>query len=211
MKRTREWLGLPAASLALAAALGGAPASAQAPAATRGFESAEFGYEVFLPAGCRHQQGPGTLDAICAPDLDEGRSRDTNATTALVFEVAAERSPGDAGKSSEALAQAYTQEIFRQELPEAVCGEADHARVKIDNAKRVLEAARVVYTADVLCPEIKFLALGERRAKVQFSITPGVRYRLMARALKEDFDKRGDTVDAFFTSFRAVPADGTRQ
>ena len=93
----------------------------------------------------------------------------------------------------------------RQELPEAVCGEADRARVKIDNAKQVLEEARVVYTADVACPEIKFLGLGERRAMVQFLITPGLRYRLMARALKEDFEQRKEAVDAFFASFRILP------
>ena len=47
-----------------------------------------------------------------------------------------------------------------------------------------------MYTADVGCPEIKFLGLGERQAVVQFLITPGLRYRLMARALKEDFEQK---------------------
>ena len=77
--------------------------------------------------------------------------------------------------------------------------------MKIHNAKQVLEAARVVYTAGVTCPEIKFLGLGERRALVQFVIAPGLRYRLMARALTEDFEKRKEAVDAFFASFRMLP------
>jgi len=86
-----------------------------------------------------------------------------------------------------------------------VCGEPDRARVKVENAKQVLEEARVVYTADVACPELKFLGLGERRAMVRFLVTPGMRYRLMARAPKEDFEQRKDAVNAFFASFRILP------
>jgi hypothetical protein len=40
---------------------------------------------------------------------------------------------------------------------------------------------------------------------VQFVIAPGLRYRLMARALTEDFEKRKEAVDAFFASFRMLP------
>ena len=118
-----------------------------------------------------------------------------------MLEVGVETVPADAGKSPADLAQRYGEAQFKAELPEAICGESDRASVKIDNAKQVLEEARVVYTADVTCPEIKFLGLGERRAMVQFLITPGLRYRLMARALKEDFEKRKEAVDAFFASF----------
>ena len=81
--------------------------------------------------------------------------------------------PDDAGKSPADLAQRYGEAQFTDELPEAICGESDRAAVKVDNAKQVLEEARVVYTADVTCPEIKFLGLGERRAMVQFLLTPG--------------------------------------
>jgi hypothetical protein len=49
------------------------------------------------------------------------------------------------------------------------------------------------------------LGLGERRATVQFLVTPGLRYRLMARALREDFEQRKEAVDAFFASFRILP------
>jgi hypothetical protein len=119
--------------------------------------------------------------------------------------VGAEPVADDAGKTPADLAQRYDEAQFKAELPEAVCGESDKARVKIDNAKQVLEAARVVYTADVACPEIKFLGLGERRAAVQFLITPGLRYRLMARAPKEGFEQRKEAIDAFFASFRILP------
>ena len=66
--------------------------------------------------------------------------------------------PDDAGKAPADLAQSYGEAQFKAELPEAVCGEGDEARVKIDNVEQVIEDARVVYTADVACPEIKFLA-----------------------------------------------------
>ena len=158
-----------------------------------------------LPAGCRHDEGPGTLDAICSTELDPEKSAKASAASALVLEVGVEPVPDDAGKAPADLAQRYDEAQFKAELPEAVCGESDRARVKIENAKQVLEEARVVYTADVACPEIKFLGLGERRAMVQFLLTPGRRYRLMARAPKEDFEQRKEAVDAFFASFRILP------
>ena len=40
---------------------------------------------------------------------------------------------------------------------------------------------------------------------VQLFLTPGMRYRLMARAPKEDFEQRKEAVDAFFASFRILP------
>ena len=93
-------------------------------------------------------------------------------------------------------------ELFYSQMMEKIIA---WVKLKIDNAKQVLEAARVVYTADVACPEIKFLGLGERRAAVQFLITPGLRYRLMARAPKEGFEQRKEAIDAFFASFRILP------
>jgi hypothetical protein len=128
-----------------------------------------------------------------------------SAASALVLEVGAETVPADAGVATADLAQRYGETQFKEELPEAVCGEPDRAKVKIDGPRQVLEEARVVYTASVVCPEIKFLGLGERRAQVRFTITPGVRYRVMARALKDDFDKRKEVVDAFFASFKILP------
>ena len=138
----------------------------------------QYRYSVALPAGCRHDEGPGTLDAVCSAELDPEKSAEASAATSLVLEVGAEPVADDAGKAARRLAQRYGEAQFKAELPEAVCGESDRARVKIENAKQVLEEARVVYTADVACPEIKFLGLGERRATVQFLITPGLRYRL---------------------------------
>ena len=182
------------------------PVAAQSPA-IKTFESPELRYRVQLPAGCRHEEGPGTIDAICSVELDAEKSAGVDAASALVLEVGAERVPEDAGIPAADLAQRYGEAQFKDELPEAICGEPDKARVKVANVKQVLEEARVAYTADVTCPEIKFLGLGERGAMAQFLITPGMRYRLMARALKEDFDQRKDAVDAFFSSFRILPAE----
>ena len=203
--------GSSAGGLALVAALAAGIATAAAGQDTKIFEVAELRYSVELPNGCRHDEGPGTLDAICSPDLDPEKSAAASARVAasaamaLVLEVGVESVPADAGAQPAELAQRYGEAQFKEELAEAICGESDRAKVKIDNPKQVLEAARVVYTAGVTCPEIKFLGLGERRAMVQFVIAPGLRYRLMARALTEDFEKRKEAVDAFFASFRILP------
>jgi hypothetical protein len=204
------WMSLGGAGLAVLAGLGIGPAAAQTPA-TKTFENAQFRYSVALPAGCRHEEGPGTLDAVCSPELDAEKSAEASAAASLLLEVDAEAVPDDAGKSPADLAQRYSEANFKDELPEAVCGEADKSRVKIGNVKQVLQEARVVYTADVGCPEIKFLGLGERGGVAQFLITPGLRYRLMARALKEDFEQNKASIDAFFTSFRTLPADTKNQ
>jgi hypothetical protein len=174
-------------------------------AETKSFASEEFHYSVALPAGCRYEEGPGTLDAVCSPDLDAAKSTTANSAAALVLEVSVESVRNDTGKQVADLAQGYGEAEFKAELPEAVCGEPERTRVKITNAKQVLETTRVVYTADVTCPEIRFLGLGERRALVQFLLTPGLRYRLMARAQAEDFEERKESVDAFFASFRFLP------
>ena len=64
-----------------------------------------------------------------------------------------------------------------------------------------------MYTADVACAEIKFLGLGERRATVQFLITPGLRYRLMARAQTRGLPSSSKAaVDAFFCAAFRMPA-----
>ena len=195
------WLTSAGVVLALAATL----AQAQATAETRPFESSQYRYSVTLPAGCRHDEGPGTLDAVCATDFDPDKSAMASASAALVLEIGVEPVPEDAGKAVAELAGRYDEAQFKAEVPESVCGEADKTRVKIENAKQVVEEARVAYTADVTCPEIKFLGVGERRATVEVFVTPGLRYRLMARAPKDEFEQHKEAVAAFFASFRIHP------
>jgi hypothetical protein len=202
----RSILPLMAAAPLLLMALGAAASAAELPA-TKIFENAQFRYSVALPAGCRHEEGPGTLDAICSPEFDAEKSAEASAAASLVLEVDSEGVADDAGKATAELAQRYNEANFRDELPEAICGEQDKARVKIADVKQVLEEGRVVYTASVTCPEIRFLGLGERGALAQFLITPGLRYRLMARAQKDDFAQNKTAIDAFFASFRALPGD----
>jgi len=206
MSDTRSWRRV-ALPLFGAAALAGLAASAlaQSPPATQVFESAQYRYSVALPAGCRHDEGPGTIDAICTRDLDAEKSATARADASFLLQVGVERVAGDAGRPATDLAQSYGEAAFKQELPEAVCGETDLARIKIDGIKQVLEEGRVVYTAGVTCPEVKFLGLGERKATVRFLITPGLRYRLVARAPTDDFAQRKDNIEAFFTSFRVLP------
>jgi len=191
--------------VALFAVLAASMALAQASSETKAFESSQFRYGVTLPTGCRHEEGPGTLDAVCSADFDPGKSAVASATSALVLEVSVEPVSEDAGKDPTELARRYDEAQFKAELPENICGEPDKTRVRIENAKQVVEETRVAYTADVACPEIKFLGLGERNATVEVLVTPGLRYRLMARAPKEEFEQHKEAVDAFFASFRIHP------
>jgi hypothetical protein len=197
-------------SIPVVAGVLGAPALGEA-APTKTFENAEFRYSVALPVGCRHEEGPGTLDAVCSPELDAEKSLEAAATASLLLEVGVEPAPQDAGKAAADLAQGYDAASFKDELPEAVCGETDKARVRIDNIKQVLEEARVIYTANVACPEIKFLGLGERDGIAEFLIMPGLRYRLVARAPKDDFEQNKASIDAFFASFKTLPAETRNQ
>jgi hypothetical protein len=190
-----------------ALALFAASATSQTAITTTGFENPEFRYSVALPTGCRHEEGPGTLEAVCSVELDPDKSAEASAASSLVMEVVAEQVPDDADKAPSALEQKFGEGAFRQELPETVCGETDDSRVKIDNLDKAVEETRVVYTANVTCPGIKFLALGERRATARYLITPGLRYRLMARALTEDYEQRKDAIDAFFSSFKVLAQD----
>jgi hypothetical protein len=181
-------------------------AAQQIPASMLTVESAApYRYRVSLPAGCRQEEGPGTIDAICSSEFDAEKSAEASAAASLVFEVGAESVAGDADKAASQLAAGYGEDAFKGELPEAVCGEADRTRVKIENVKQVLEDARVAYTADVLCSEVKFLGLGERRAAVKFVVTPGVRYRLLARAPQDEYEQHKHLIEAFFASFRVLP------
>src|SRR3990170_2759232 len=134
------------AGLVVAATLSALPAFAQtSPAATQAFENAKFHYNVSLPVGCRHDEGPGTLEAVCSPEFDAEKSATASAAASMVLEVSTEVVADDAGKPPADLAQRYGEAQFKEELPEAVCGESDKARIKISNTKQVLEKTRVVY------------------------------------------------------------------
>jgi hypothetical protein len=197
-----------AASLGvLLMALAPSPAAAQAPNEAAAFESSQFRYEVALPAGCRHEEGPGTVDAICAPDFDPEKSAVAGKATALVLGVAAEAIATDGDTTIPGLQQRFGAATFKEELPEAVCGESDKTRVKIENLNEAVEDTRLVLSADVVCAPVKFLRIGERRASVRHVIAPDIRYRLLVRAPGEDYEKQRAAIDAFFASFRVHPTE----
>ena len=184
---------------------------AQAAAATKTFTNESYNYTVAVPAGCRHEEGPGTLDAICAADFDPERSALANTATALLMEVGAEIVADDAGLTASDLAKRYDETAFRQEVPQSVCGESDVSRARINNIKQSLEETRVAYTADVICSEVRFLQIAERRASVRYLVGPDARYRIVARAPIEDFEKHRLAIAAFFESFRVLPAGKQNQ
>jgi hypothetical protein len=192
---------LPALGLA-AAALWCSPINAQSQGEAATFEGKPHRYTVSLPTGCRHETGPGTIDAICAPDFDAEKSAVARSASALLLAVAAESLEGAGDTGIATLLERYTAAGFREELPEAVCGEQDRARVKIENLSQSEEGTSLVYTADVVCAEIKFLQIGARRARVRHVIGPDAVYRLLARAPMDEFERQRGTIDAFFSSFR---------
>jgi hypothetical protein len=201
-------IGLGLASLGLAVAtLWAAPLNAQTQGEAATFEGKAHRYTIALPAGCRHEEGPGTIDAICAPDFDPEKSAVAKAAGALVLAVAAESLEGTGDTSVGTLLERYTEPGFKEELPEAICGEQDKARVKIENLSQSVEGASLVYTADVICAEIKFLQISARYARVRHVIGPDAVYRLVARAPVEEFEKQRATIDAFFASFRLTAVE----
>lgn len=200
--------GIVSGLIPLLVALVAGPGAAQQVPETVMFEMGEFRYTVALPSGCRHEEGPGTIDAVCSAELDAEKSALASRATALVLGVAAEALPAEGDASLDALRQRHGEAAFREELPEAVCGETDKTRVKIEGFKETVEGGRLVYTAGVVCAPVRFLQIGERRATVRHVMAPDMRYRLVARAPVEDFDKQSATIDAFLASFRALPAVG---
>jgi hypothetical protein len=196
-----------AAGLGLFGALTTGPAPAQTPGETKTFENGQFRYVVALPAGCRHEEGPGTIDAVCAPDFDPEKSAVADKASAVVLGVAAEALSADGDTTPAGLQQRFGEAAFREDLPEAVCGESDRARVRVENVKSAVQDARLVLSADVVCAPVKFLRIGERRAAVRYVIAPDARYRVVARAPAEDFDKQRAAVDAFLASFRVLPPE----
>ncbi len=171
-------------------------AHAQSPTPTTPYQNTELKYTIALPTACRHEEGPGTLEAICATDLDPEASKEIAAAGALLLEIDAEAVPTDA--------KPYTEANFREEIPEAVCGSGDTGRVVIGAFAEEKSAASRVLTAEVLCPPIKFLALPQRKAAVRYIIAPGFRYRLMVRAPAETLDKLRPVGVAFFNSFKST-------
>lgn len=165
---------------------------------TKIYEDAELGFVIALPIPCRHVQGPGTLEAICAPDLDPMKSADVQAAGALLFELDAEIAPADA--------QPYTQADFRAELPDSICGTSDAASVKLDAVTEIREGDTQRLTARVTCPDVKFLGLPVRQAEARTIIVGRHRYRLFARHPSEDAAAAAPLAKAFFDSFVVRPA-----
>jgi hypothetical protein len=205
-RRRTAAAGMVTGVLPLLLALAASPGAAQQAPEMTTIESSQHRFVVALPSGCRREDGPGTIDAICSADLDPETSATARADIALVLSLAAETLTPEGDTSVDGLRQRHTEAAFKEELPEAVCGESDKARAKIEGFHETVEEARLVYTANVVCAPIKFLQIGERRAAVRHVMVPDMRYRLVARATAEDFEKQGAVIDAFFASFRAAPA-----
>ena len=170
-------------------------ATAPVLAKPRLIDNVDLKYTVSVPAECRVEEGPGTLEAICAADFDEAKSAELPAAAALLLEIDAERVPADA--------KPYGETEFRREVPETVCGDGDNLKVKLANLKIAKDGDASIFTTSVTCPEIKFLGLAERTAEVRYVIAPAFRYRLMARALSSDWPAVKPATESFLQSFKS--------
>ena len=160
-----------------------------------------------VPGHCTVQNGPGTVEAVCDPDASAPAeaSQLASSVAALYFEVTLEQTREAGGASTVALAQNYAFADFQKELPGAVCGEERVSRIRIESPQRQAENGRIVYSAIVTCPEVRFLGLGPRRAVVRYSFGENVRLTTMARALSEDFERSKPMIDAFHASVALQP------
>jgi hypothetical protein len=161
------------------------------------FENDRYRFNVTFPKGCRYEEGPGTLDAICAPDFDAEKSATIGKAGALVLSFVHE----DIDTTAASVQERFTEAAFKADLPESVCGEPDPARARIEKLDRRAEYGVVNQSADVVCAEVKFLRIGERRASVVQTIAPHGVFRLTARAPTEEFEKRDAAISEFFSSF----------
>jgi hypothetical protein len=190
-------------AVATATALALALSGTEAASASIDLESPDLGVRFAVPAYCSAIEGPGTIEAVCDPSGDAARSATAQAATALKLEIVMLPTPADAGQPIEILVTRYGFGHFQEDVPAAVCGA--ETRVKIEDAVQIFEGGRVVYTASVLCPEIRFLGLGARRAVVRAIVGPGRRYQVFARALEADFQRLKPEIDAFLASLRIEP------
>lgn len=184
--------------LSFCAALAGTAA-----AAALVVDSPALGVRFTVPEHCSMQEGPGTVEAVCDPSGNAAKGEASNQASSLFLEIVMQETAEDRDQPLDVLAQRYSFGQFEKELPGAVCG--DGAKVKIENAMQLFEGARVVYTASVLCPEIRFLGLGQRRGVVRTVVGPGRRYQIVARALVDDFERVKPAIDTFLASVRIEP------
>ena len=197
----------------IAATLGFVPAGFAQPlpaesTPARTFSNKQYHFTVAFPDGCRYEEGPGTVDAICSADFNSERSIRIESARALVMEVGAEALSAGASRSASYARYSNSEPAFREELPQAVCGESEPSRARVQAIEQAAEGERIVYTAELICAEVRFLQISERRASVRYILAPDVRYRLIARAPVEDFDKHKQAIAAFFDGFRILPAEG---
>jgi hypothetical protein len=187
-------------ALLIGALLGGMTATANATPQNVG--GADIGVSFAVPPYCAVQKGPGTLDAVCDPEGDSDKSREGPAATALYFAASVAAVPEDKGLAPDALSQRYTLEDFKKALPEEICGREKPRGLKIENATRRIEGRTLSYSATVVCPAVRFMGLGVRRASVRHILRDGQRYQVQARALDADFERSKDEIETFFASLK---------
>lgn len=153
-------------------------------------------FSIAVPEDCRIEQGPGTLESICDPGRNAALAVDIPKAKAFLLEIDAEQVPTDA--------KPYTETEFSIEVPDAVCGETASARVTLSNIIVTKDGPSTIMTANVVCPELSFLGLDERKAQVRYIFGTKFRYRLMHRTPSALADSTAAAGKAFFDSFKST-------
>jgi hypothetical protein len=158
------------------------------------FTEPQIGFEIAMPQACRHVTSPGTIEAVCAPDLDPAKSKQQAAAGGWLFEIDFEVTPKDA--------QPYSLAALIAEAPQMVCGESDATNVKITETRELQTADRTTFAAMVTCPALSFLGLPERTATARVVVADAKRFRLIARTPSADATRAAPATDAFLASFK---------
>ena len=165
-----------------------------APAWAERIENTDLKYTIELPTGCRIERRAGQVEATCDPATGSTPTFQLPKAKALLFEIDAEQVPEGATP--------YTEEAFRAEVADAVCGTAE-ARLDGVRADRTGKGA-MVFTASLTCPPVAMLGLDERHAQVRYHIARLHRYRLMARVPSARAEQHRPAIKAFLDSFKTT-------
>jgi hypothetical protein len=178
-----------------------APPAAQA-VSLKTFAEPQVGFEIAMPQMCRHVVSPGTIEAVCAPDLDAAKSSTQPAADGWLFEIDYEVTPKDA--------PAYSLTALAAEAPQMVCGESDATAVRISDTRELSGSDRMTYAARVICPALSFLGLPERTAMARVVVAGEKRFRLIARTPSADAGRAEAAAQAFLASFKLTTPPASR-
>ena len=135
--------------------------AAQTAGVTATFEGKPHRYTVTLPAGCRHEEGPGhgrcDLRTRFRRREERGHQRDRRSAAGGGGRVARQRRTTRALPAS---CSATPRRASRRSCPRPFAARQTGRGSRSRISSQSVEDRRVVYTADVVCAEVRFLQIG---------------------------------------------------